>query len=102
MATRHNRVNKTKYDCTLVEFGESEARLSNGSKSTKYLIGMPAPGSLGGPISSEPPFVEALREKGLNVITDVYVYGEKLRPTGFFSRASRVVRTAPRFRRLIG
>lgn len=67
----------------------------------KILVGMPAPDSLGGPISSEPPFVEALREKGLDVITAVYVYGDKLTPTPFFSRISRVLRTALRFRKLI-
>lgn len=62
---------------------------------------MPAPDSLGGPISSEPPFVEALLSKGLDVITDVYVYGDKLTPTPFFSRVNRVLRTAFRFRRLV-
>ena len=62
---------------------------------------MPAPDSLGGPISSEPPFVDALRSKGLDVVTDVYVYGDKLTPTPFVSRVSRVLRTAFRFRRLI-
>ena len=62
---------------------------------------MPAPDSLGGPISSEPPFVEALRAKGLDVVTDVYVYGDKLTPTPFLGRVSRVLRTAFRFRKLI-
>lgn len=62
---------------------------------------MPAPDSLGGPISSEPPFVDALRAKGLDIVTDVYVYGEKLTPTPFLSRVSRVVQTALRFRKLI-
>jgi glycosyltransferase involved in cell wall biosynthesis len=64
-------------------------------------MGMPAPDSLGGPISSEPPFVEALREKGLNVVTDVYVYGDKLKPTPFLQRIKRVLRTAFRFRKLV-
>lgn len=67
----------------------------------KLLIGMPAPDSLGGPISSEPPFVEALREKGLDVVTDVYVYGDKLKPTPFFERVRRVLVTAFRFRKLV-
>ena len=62
---------------------------------------MPAPDSLGGPISSEPPFVDALRSNGLDIVTDVYVYGDKLTPTPFVSRVSRVLRTAFRFRRLI-
>ncbi len=63
---------------------------------------MPAPDSLGGPISSEPPFVEALRTKGLDVVTEVYVYGDKLTPTPFFQRVKRVLRTAFRFRKLVG
>lgn len=62
---------------------------------------MPAPDSLGGPISSEPPFVDALRSKGLDLITDVYVYGDKLTPTPFFNRVNRVLRTAFRFRRSV-
>ena len=67
----------------------------------KILIGMPAPDSLGGPISSEPPLVEALRAKGLDVVTDVYVYGDKLTPTPFLQRVNRVLRTAFRFRKLV-
>ena len=67
----------------------------------KVLIGMPAPDSLGGPISSEPPFVEALRGKDLDVVTSVYVYGDKLTPTPFIQRVIRVLRTAFRFRRLV-
>ncbi len=62
---------------------------------------MPAPDSLGGPISSEPPFVDALRAKGFDLVTDVYVYGDKLTPTPLFARVSRVLRTAFRFRKLI-
>jgi glycosyltransferase involved in cell wall biosynthesis len=67
----------------------------------KFLIGMPAPDSLGGPISSEPPFVDAVRQKGLDVVTDVYVYGDKLKPTPFLERVRRVLQTAFRFRRLV-
>jgi len=62
---------------------------------------MPAPDSLGGPIASEPPFIEALREKGLDIITEVYVYGDKLEPTPFFERVRRVLKTAFRFRKLV-
>lgn len=62
---------------------------------------MPAPDSLGGPISSEPPFVDALRSKGLDVVAETYVYGDKLTPTPFFQRVNRVLRTAFRFRRLV-
>lgn len=62
---------------------------------------MPAPDSLGGPISSEPPFVEALRSRGLDVIDSVYVYGDKLTPTPILTRVGRVLRTAYRFRKLV-
>ena len=67
------------------------------TRSDTILIGMPAPDSLGGPISSEPPFVDALRAKGWDVVTDVYVYGDKLTPTLLLERVSRVLRTAFRF-----
>jgi len=67
----------------------------------KILVGMPAPDSWGGPISSEPPFVEALRGLGHEVVTEVYVYGDKERPTPTLSRISRVLRTAFRFRKLL-
>jgi glycosyltransferase involved in cell wall biosynthesis len=67
----------------------------------KILVGMPAPDSWGGPISSEPPFVEALRRLGHEVVTEVYVYGDKDRPTPALARVSRVLRTAFRFRKLL-
>jgi glycosyltransferase involved in cell wall biosynthesis len=79
----------------------SDASASFTSKTVKILVGMPAPDSLGGPISSEPPFVEALRQKGVDVVAETYVYGDKLKPTPFFERVSRVLRTALRFRSLI-
>lgn len=62
---------------------------------------MPAPDSFGGPIACEPPLVEALREKGLDIVTEVYVYGDKLKPTPFFERVRRVLKTAFRFRKLV-
>jgi glycosyltransferase involved in cell wall biosynthesis len=65
----------------------------------KILIGMPAPDSWGGPAACEPPFVEALRDLGHDVATEVYVYGDKDRPTPLLSRVSRVLRTAFRFRK---
>jgi glycosyltransferase involved in cell wall biosynthesis len=67
----------------------------------KILVGMPAPDSWGGPIASEPPFVEALERLGHEVVTEVYVYGDKDRPTPTLSRISRVLRTAFRFRKLL-
>ena len=67
----------------------------------KLLIGMPSKDSWGGPISSEPPFVEALREMGLEVVEADYVYGDKERPTPFLERIKRVWKTAFRFRRLL-
>ena len=62
-------------------------------------MGMPASDSWGGPASSEPPFVEALRRLGHDVVEEDYVYGDKDRPTPFAARVSRVVRTALRLRR---
>ena len=67
----------------------------------RILVGMPAPDSWGGPISSEPPFVEALKRLGHDVAAEVYVYGDRERPTPTLSRISRVLRTAFRFRRLL-
>ena len=67
----------------------------------RILVGMPAPDSWGGPIASEPPFVEALRALGHEVVEEVYVYGDKERPTPALSRISRVLRTAFRFRKLL-
>lgn len=67
----------------------------------KILVGMPSPDSWGGPISSEPPFVEALRKLGVNVMEEVYVYGDKDKPTPFFERIRRVLSTAFRFRKLL-
>ncbi len=62
---------------------------------------MPSKDSWGGPAACEPPFVEALRGLGVEVLTEDYVFGDKDRPTPFFSRVSRVLKTAFRFRRLL-
>ena len=62
---------------------------------------MPSPDSWGGPAACEPPFVEALRSLGHDVTTEIYVYGDKEKPTPFFSRTTRVLRTAMRFRRIV-
>ncbi len=67
----------------------------------KILVGMPAKDSWGGPIASEPPFVEALRNFGADVTEEVYVYGDKDRPTPFFARIRRVLKTARRFRKAL-
>jgi glycosyltransferase involved in cell wall biosynthesis len=67
----------------------------------KILIGMPSPDSWGGPISSEPPFAEALRAAGHEVTEEVYVYGDRDRPTPVLERIRRVVATAFRFRKLL-
>jgi glycosyltransferase involved in cell wall biosynthesis len=67
----------------------------------KILVGMPSKDSWGGPISSEPPFVDALRAAGADVVEEVYVYGDKDRPTPFPDRIRRVVATALRFRKLL-
>lgn len=67
----------------------------------KILIGMPAKDSWGGPASSEPPFARALRTMGADATEETYVYGDKEKPTPFFERIRRVVKTALRFRRIL-
>ena len=61
-------------------------------------MGMPAADSWGGPASSEPPFVEALRGRGHEVVEEDFVYGDKERPTPFLSRVARVAEAASRLR----
>lgn len=60
---------------------------------------MPAEDSWGGPAASEPPFVDALRELGVDVVTATYVYGEEQGPASLAGRVLRVVKTAFRIRR---
>lgn len=62
---------------------------------------MPSADSWGGPIASEPPFVQALKKIGYDVTEEVYVYGDKDKPTPFFERVKRVVSTAFAFRKLL-
>jgi glycosyltransferase involved in cell wall biosynthesis len=62
---------------------------------------MPAKDSWGGPISSEPPFLEAFQKINPEITEAVYVFGDKDKPTPFFERIKRVFKTAFRFRRLI-
>ena len=62
---------------------------------------MPAKDSWGGPASSEPPFVEALRKLNSNMTEAVYVFGDKEKPTPFLTRIRRVVQTAFLFRGII-
>lgn len=67
----------------------------------KILIGMPSKDSWGGPNSSEPPFVEALRDLDVEITEEDYVYGDKEKPTPFLVRIIRVWKTALRFRKLL-
>src|SRR4051812_47817132 len=67
----------------------------------KILVGMPSKDSWGGPASSEPPFVAALRKIGVDVREEVYVYGDKEKPTKFYERVRRVLQTAFRFRKIL-
>ncbi len=67
----------------------------------KILLAMPSKDSWGGPISSEPPFALALRNLGENVTEEIYVYGDKDKPTPIFERIRRVWSTAFRFRKLL-
>lgn len=67
----------------------------------KVLFGMPSKDSWGGPIASEPPFVGALRKIGIECLEEVYVYGDKDKPTPLLKRIQRVLKTAFQFRRLL-
>lgn len=67
----------------------------------KILVGMPSRDSWGGPIASEPPFLEALRKIGVDTKEEVYVYGDKEKPTPFLERVRRVLETAFRFRKIL-
>lgn len=67
----------------------------------KILFGMPSKDSWGGVIATETPFVEAVRSLGVDVHEEVYVYGDKEKPTPFLERIRRVLETAFRFRRIL-
>ena len=67
----------------------------------KILFGMPSKDSWGGPISSEPPFIDAVRKAGIDVVEEDYVFGDKATPTSLGQRVKRVLRTAFRFRSLV-
>lgn len=62
---------------------------------------MPSKDSWGGPVSSEPPFVEALKKIGVDCTEEVYVYGDKDKPTPFLKRIRRVLTTTFRFRKAL-
>jgi glycosyltransferase involved in cell wall biosynthesis len=67
----------------------------------KILFGMPSKDSWGGVVVTETPFVEAVKKLDVEVVEDVYVYGDKEKPTPFFERVRRVLRTAFRFRKTL-
>lgn len=68
----------------------------------KILFGMPSKDSWGGPISSEPPFVEAVRKLSVETAAEeIYVYGDKDKPTPVLQRFQRVWKTAFRFRKTL-
>ena len=65
----------------------------------KLLIGMPDKNSWGGPNACEPPFIDALREFGLDVSEEVYVYGDKKTKSNVWQRVKRVINVAVTFRK---
>ena len=67
----------------------------------RVLMGMPDRESLGGPAACEPPFVAALREAGVEVAEETYVYGERLGGTSLGQRVRRVLGTARQLRRVL-
>lgn len=67
----------------------------------KILVGMPSKDSWGGPIVSEPPFVDALRRLGHEVKEEIYVFGDKEKPTPIYERFRRVISTANKFKKVL-
>jgi glycosyltransferase involved in cell wall biosynthesis len=67
----------------------------------RVLVGMPDPSSLGGPATCEPPLVAALRDAGIDVREEVYVYGDRFDGITLLQRVRRVLRTARHFRRTV-
>lgn len=67
----------------------------------KVLIGMADKTAWGGSVSSEPPVVAALRQMGVEMVEETYVYGDKLVKTKLLERIRRVLQTAFKFRRLL-
>jgi len=67
----------------------------------RVLMGMPDPASRGGPKACEPPFVDALRELGVDVVETTFVYGDNLEAITLRTRVSRVARTAWLLRRMV-
>ena len=61
----------------------------------RILVGMPSKDSRGGPIYCEPPFVAALRNAGVEVDEETYVYGSDV---SFIERVRRVVEAARQLR----
>ena len=60
----------------------------------RILVGVPEPGSQGGPAACEPPFNAELRRLGHEVVEEVYAYAEANSGLG---RINRVLGTARRF-----
>jgi glycosyltransferase involved in cell wall biosynthesis len=80
---------------------DDKANLDSNATKLSVLVGMPAPGSWGGPIYCEPPFVEALRRKGVDVDEEIYVWGESGRSPTVTERVGRVIEAARRLRRRV-
>ncbi|HEY0006812.1 MAG TPA: glycosyltransferase family 4 protein [Pyrinomonadaceae bacterium] len=60
---------------------------------------MPDKESRGGPVACEPPFVEALRRLGVDVLEERYVYADAGAGPRLWTRFKRVLSTARRLRR---
>lgn len=68
----------------------------------RILMGMPARESVGGPAACEPPFVKALKDMGVDVDEEIYIYGDKiLKETKTWERITRVLQVAFSLRRLM-
>jgi glycosyltransferase involved in cell wall biosynthesis len=65
----------------------------------RILVGLPEPGSRGGSVASEPPFVAELRRLVTKVGEEVYTYSDS--QVGPVTRVLRVLRTVKNFRRRV-
>jgi glycosyltransferase involved in cell wall biosynthesis len=66
----------------------------------RVLIGMPESGTRSGPNACEPPFVDALRALGVDVLEVTFVFGDNLEAAGVAARIRRVVGAARNLRRV--
>jgi glycosyltransferase involved in cell wall biosynthesis len=75
--------------------------LKSKTENLKLLMGMPEKTAWGGINACEPPFVEALKNLGVSVTEETYIFDHKARQTKPYQRVGNVLKTARRFRKLL-